>query len=369
MAKPISPFLHGCLDYAVAALLAGTAARAPLAPQIRRSLAAASAGHASYAVATDYQLGLRPWIGMRTHLALDTVAAAALIGTGLLLRRTPPAQRALLVGIGLAELGIVALTRPDPHDHAHGEVAYPPLDVPKPVSSDIWIVDSELPGPIGRVVPIRMTVIRLPDRSLLLHSPTRLTPTLRAALQRLGPVAHLVAPNIAHWTMLQEWQRAFPQAATWAAPGLRQRRQVKKSGVQLDHDIPSRAPPAWGDSLEIIMLPGGFGFHEAALFHHPSRTLVLTDLVLNLEPEKVPSFARPLVRLFGSVEGGGMPPPYLRAIIKLRRTAAAAAASRMLALQPACSPSSPSASCSPTASPSSADATNQLRHALRWLLH
>ena len=364
MAKPISPFLHGCLDYAVAALLAGTAARAPLAPQIRRTLAAASAGHASYAAATDYQLGLRPWIGMRTHLALDAAAAAALIGTGLLLRRTPPAQRALLVGIGLAEFGIVALSRPDPHDHTHphGEVAYPPLDVPKPVSSDIWIVDSELPGPIGRVVPIRMTVIRLPDRSLLLHSPTRLTPALRAALQRLGPVAHLVAPNIAHWTMLQEWQRAFPQAATWAAPGLRQRRQVKKSGVQLDHDIPSRVPPAWGDSLEIIMLPGGFGFHEAALFHHPSRTLVLTDLVLNLEPEKVPSFARPLVRLFGSVEGGGMPPPYLRAVIKLRRTAAAAAASRMLALQP-------ERVLFAHGKPFERDATNQLRHALRWLLH
>ena len=39
----------------------------------------------------------------------------------------------------------------------------------------------------------RMTVIRLPDGGLWLHSPTPLDDGLRAAIDALGPVAHIVA--------------------------------------------------------------------------------------------------------------------------------------------------------------------------------
>ena len=31
-----------------------------------------------------------------------------------------------------------------------------------------------------------------------------------------------LAPNLAHWSFLQDWQQVCPQAVTWAAPGLRQ---------------------------------------------------------------------------------------------------------------------------------------------------
>ena len=37
---------------------------------------------------------------------------------------------------------------------------------------------------------------------------------LIAALQPLGPVRHLVAPNIAHWTYVAGWQARFPDAVT-----------------------------------------------------------------------------------------------------------------------------------------------------------
>jgi hypothetical protein len=70
------------------------------------------------------------------------------------------------------------------------------------------------------------------------------------------------------------------------------------------------------------------------MFHRPSGTLVLTDLVLNLEPPKVPALARPLVRLFGSLVPDGMPPPYLRMIVRMHRAAAASAAERLLHFQP-----------------------------------
>ncbi|HQT78598.1 MAG TPA: DUF4336 domain-containing protein, partial [Rhodopila sp.] len=187
---------------------------------------------------------------------------------------------------------------------------------------------------LGALLPVRMTVIRLPNGDLLLHSPTQFTFRLKEALEAIGPIRHLVAPNTTHWMFLRDWQRACPQATTWAAPGLRDRRQVQRSGLRLDRDLPDGSPPEWDGAITLLTVPGGLGFHEVGLFHPASSTLVLTDLVLNLEEPKVPALFRPVLRLFGSMAPEGMPPPYLRAAVKLRRQPAAEAALRLLALRP-----------------------------------
>ena len=73
------------------------------------------------------------------------------------------------------------------------QVTYPPLDVLKPVAQSVWIVDS---GPIKAMglipLPIRMTVLRLHDGSLILHSPTRFDGALRQSLQEIGVLAQRV---------------------------------------------------------------------------------------------------------------------------------------------------------------------------------
>ena len=89
------------------------------------------------------------------------------------------------------------------------DITYPPLDVPKPVADGIWIVDSgplRVFGVLG--LPIRMTVLRLSSGDMLMHSPTRFDARLKAEIEAHGPIRHLVAPNIAHWSFLAEWQRA-----------------------------------------------------------------------------------------------------------------------------------------------------------------
>jgi hypothetical protein len=347
----ITTRLHGAIDYTVAALLGSLATSRGLSPAVRATLGATSLLHTGYAVLTDYEAGLSPRLTMHQHLALDTAGGAALCGAGLLMRRQPVGARALLIALGLSELAVVALSSTKPTSGPGGgtdlvgrmlgdagasptEVGYPPLDTPKPIAEDIFVVDSTLSGLMGRILPARMTVIRLPDGGLLLHSPTQFSLGLKDELEKLGPIQHLVAPNVAHWTFLQPWQRACPDATTWAAPGLRERSQVQKSGVRLDYDLSDVPPAEWGDTIELATVPGGFGFHEVALFHRSTRTLVLTDLVLNLQAPKVPAALRSLARLFGITAPDGMPPPYLRAVIKLRRQEAAHGASRLLDLQP-----------------------------------
>jgi len=209
-------------------------------------------------------------------------------------------------------------------------VTYPPLEVLKPVCEGVWIVDS---GPIhvlGMPLPVRMTVIRFADGDLWLHSPTRFSDPLRRELEQLGRIGHLVGPNVAHWSFLPEWQRACPDAETWAAPALRERAQVKKARLRLDHDLGETVPDAWAGYIEQAVIPGGAGFHEVDFLHKPTRTLVLTDLVVNLEGEKLPRIMRGAARLAGVLAPHGKTPVYLRLIIRMRRQEAAAAASRLL---------------------------------------
>ncbi|WP_338664225.1 DUF4336 domain-containing protein [Pararoseomonas sp. SCSIO 73927] len=363
---------HGLIDYGVAALLGALSTRRELHPAARRALGTASAFHTGYALVTDYEGGVKPALSMRQHLALDALGGLALVGQGLALRHAP--SRNLLVGLGLAELAVVALSSTEPKRgpgqgsgpvgrllgrdeaaHAHA-VGYPPLDVPKPVATDVWIVDSVMPGaPLG----VRMTVVRLPDGGLLLHSPTPYGLALKAALERIGPIRHLVAPNIAHWMFLKDWKEACPEATSWAAPGLRARGQVRRSGVRLDFDLGETPPESWGGAFEVVGIPGAIGFHEMAMFHRASRTLLMTDLVMNLEPPKLPAPLRPVARLFGVTEG--MPPPYLRAVVKWRHAEASAAAARLLAL-------APEHVVFAHGRWFERDGARQLRQALRWLL-
>ena len=347
----ISTRLHGAIDYAAAALAGTLAATGTLSPPVKRVLGSASLLHTSYAALTDYEAGLQGRLTMRQHLALDALGGTALCLAGLALRRRRGGR--MLAALGLAELGVVAFSSATPHrgpgqgagpvarllhavpEHAAAAAsAYPPLDTPKPVAEDVWIVDSVLAGLLGSVLPVRMTVVRLPGGDLLLHSPTRFSLALASELMALGPIRHLVAPNIAHWVFLQDWQRYLPAAVTWAAPNLRRRRQVRRSGLRLDHDLPGMAPEAWGGAITLVDVPGGLGLHEIALFHQSTRTLMLADLVLNLEAQKVPAAVRPIVRLFGSLAPDGMPPPYLRAIFRSQGAAARNAAQALVALQP-----------------------------------
>lgn len=217
---------------------------------------------------------------------------------------------------------------------AHARSGYPPFGVPKPVAEGVWIIDAEPIRAMGITLPVRMTAVRLDGGDLWLHSPTRFAPSVLRELEALGPVRHLVAPNIAHWTFLKEWQRHCPDATTWAAPNLRRRLQVKASGVRLDRDLGEQPPDDWSGDFHQTVIPGGGGFREMAFLHRPSRTLLLTDLISNLETDRLPLATRAYARLTGTQAPRGSTPNYLRPLIRLRRKEAAAAASRLLAWAP-----------------------------------
>lgn len=209
---------------------------------------------------------------------------------------------------------------------------YPPLDVPKLVAEGVWIVDSGPINAMGLTLPVRMTIVRLGNGDLLLHSPTQFSPQLAQAVEKLGRVRHLVAPNVAHWTFITDWQRAHPDAKTWAVPGLRDRAQVRASAVRIDAELSDTAPAEWAGMLDQGIVEAGAGFNEAWFLHRPTRTLVLVDLIENLEPEKLRPVARVLMRAAAATRGTTA--RYLRVPIRLGGAQTEEAIRAIVALEP-----------------------------------
>ena len=141
-----------------------------------------------------------------------------------------------------------------------------------------------------------MTVVRLGADELLLHSPVPVDDALAAELAELGEVAHILAPNRWHHLHVKAAARRYPTAAVWGAPGLAQ----KRSDVAFTGVLGVDTPAAWGDDLCQVLVEGAPMVNEVVTLHRPSRSLVVTDLVFNINDVK--GWGTPLV-LF--LVGGG----------------------------------------------------------------
>jgi hypothetical protein len=182
-------------------------------------------------------------------------------------------------------------------------------------------------------LPLRTTVLRLGNGAVILHSPCRYSDDLRQAIETLGPIRHLIAPSIGHWMFLADWQRACPDAKTWAVPGLKERSQVGKAGIRIDAELNGDAPAAWAGEIDQVLIKAPV-FREVDFFHRQSRTLVLTDLILNVAPEELPPLPRLMARLLGILAPNGKAPAYVRGLLLLNRAEVREAAARLVAFDP-----------------------------------
>lgn len=147
------------------------------------------------------------------------------------------------------------------------------------LAPDLWIASRPLRLPVGDV-GARMTVMRLGDGSLMLHSPVALDDDLRRSLEELGSVRWILGPSRVHHLFLADCVRAFPAALLCGAPGLAEKRR----DLRFHHVLTDAPPPGWPDEVLLHLFAGAPLMSEVALLHRPSRTLVLTDLVFNVQP-------------------------------------------------------------------------------------
>lgn len=192
-----------------------------------------------------------------------------------------------------------------------------------PLAPDLWVATRPLvlfTGDVGT----RMTVIRLRDGGLWLHSPVRLDAPTRAALDALGPVRAVVAPSLVHHFFVGDYASAYPAARVFAPPGLAK----KRPDLRIDELLSDTPPPIWAGQLEQHLFKGAPIMNEVVFFHPPTRTLVLTDLAFNIVRPAASRRARLFFRLVGA---RGFTPHRGVKLITRDRTAARASADHILA--------------------------------------
>jgi Domain of unknown function (DUF4336) len=193
------------------------------------------------------------------------------------------------------------------------------------LGANIW--DHEMRIRFGGI-PLwhRMTVIRLTNGGLIVHSPTRLDLASQEEFQKLGPIVAIIAPSWWHDLYLREYLIAYPNARLYGAPTLVRWNRSLPFAELLDDLATSRRLGAslWTNEVDQVHVLGiGLFLDEIVFYHRRSRSLIVADLLFNLSEKDAW-----ITRAMGSLVIGPFPVADLRAFIGLLLQIADACARR-----------------------------------------
>ena len=141
-------------------------------------------------------------------------------------------------------------------------------------SDNLFTLDAKLAkNPIGR----RMTVIRLKNNELALHSPVFLEGKIKSSLDELGQVAYILVPNEWHTLDTKKVHDQYPESKIMVPFGLRDRLAIKFP-VSGTYDKDWTAPIS--EELDVFSV-NGLKKPEVVFFHYASKTLIVADLFFN----------------------------------------------------------------------------------------
>jgi hypothetical protein len=163
---------------------------------------------------------------------------------------------------------------------------------PRNLAPNLWIVDQDAFDAGAGKVGTRMTVIRLADGGLFLHSPTKLDDETRQALDAIGEVRAVIAPSRAHHLFVSDYIKTWPRAKLYGPPGLvgdiqdfRVRLGVRRD-LKLDSVLSDESDRSWAGQIEQHLFKGAPWLNEVVFFHPSSRSLIFTDLVMNVPADR-----------------------------------------------------------------------------------
>jgi hypothetical protein len=138
-----------------------------------------------------------------------------------------------------------------------------------------------------------VTLLRLADGRVVIHSSAPFTAEDVAAIRRFGVPSWLVEATLMHDTFARPVSAVFPDLPYLAPDGF-----TKVSGVPTR---PLDPPPSdWTGEIEVLKVEGLRKINEHALFHRASQTLVLADLFFHFPADSrgwPRFFARHIMRL------------------------------------------------------------------------
>jgi hypothetical protein len=144
------------------------------------------------------------------------------------------------------------------------------------ITDGVWTADAPMHTMLGIRLGTRMTIVRLSNGGLFLHSPIAITTALRAAVDELGPVRHIVCPNLYHHVYAGQWAEAYPAALLHGPAALHK----KRSDLRFNATLSSTAHPDWAGDL-VPYVVEGCDLKETVFLHPSTKTLITSDLTEN----------------------------------------------------------------------------------------
>ncbi|MEM1023423.1 MAG: hypothetical protein AAF627_05180 [Myxococcota bacterium] len=148
------------------------------------------------------------------------------------------------------------------------------------IAEDVWGVHDSLWMAGGSIHFSLRTTIWRDDRGLVIHSPVRPGPWVEE-VKKLGEVYAIMAPNLLHHLFVRPVQELFPEATLYGPLGL----EAKRKNLRFDRLLEG-GEDVFGSGVEIHKVAGAPKIEELVVYHGPSRTLIVTDLLFNMtEPQ------------------------------------------------------------------------------------
>jgi hypothetical protein len=186
-----------------------------------------------------------------------------------------------------------------------------------PFGPEIWSAEGPVVSFFSYPYSTRMAVIRLSNGTLFAWSPIALDDALRAEVDALGEVAHVVSPNCFHHFWLADWKKAYPGARLYAPPRLDRRRR----DLKFDAKLGDRPEAAWAGDIDQVAMQGNIVLTEIVFLHRPSRTAMFADLLQNFPRDWFKGWRGVLARWDGLVSPNYGAPRELRVTFWWRKLA------------------------------------------------
>jgi len=161
------------------------------------------------------------------------------------------------------------------------------------IPQKIWICDYPLRF-LGVPIGTRMTVVRLQNKKLFIHSPVELKKHIQAELEMLGEISYVVSPNNLHHIYIGDYFDEFKYAKIFASPGLAK----KRTDLHFRHELNDEPEAAWENELDQTIFYGHESLREVIFYHKESRTLILADLIMCFDDHS-PFLTRLITKMLG----------------------------------------------------------------------
>jgi hypothetical protein len=118
----------------------------------------------------------------------------------------------------------------------------------------------------------RMTIVRLNNGDLWLHSPIAPNEMLFEEVSKLGSIKWLVSPNLLHHMFIEPWSHQFPEARVLGVKGL-DKKQPNLTILDLHQESQK-----FSSEILTIAIEGIPVLKENVFYHVSSKTLIVTDI-------------------------------------------------------------------------------------------